>query len=129
MMNITVRTFGRLLSTLLVIACTSSLAMATIWIVDANNGPGTNFTTIQAAINAAQPGDRIIVKPALYNENVTVNKGVTIVGYNATTYPVTYPPANAWGNAIWGGLAVQNLPAGQTAIVSGLVVARPSSAG
>ena len=59
------------------------------------NGPGTNFTTISAAIAAAQPGDRILVRQAIYGENVVVNKAVTIVGWNATTYPMTVPPTRS----------------------------------
>src|SRR5262245_42557886 len=129
MTRISLRAFSRVLTAVLSIALLSSSAMASIWIVDANNGPGTNFTTIQAAVNAAQPGDKIIIRPALYSETVTVNKGLTIVGFNATTYPITFPPPNAWGNAIWGGVLIQNIPAGQNCVVSGLVVVRPTDAG
>ena len=113
---------------LVVAACLASPVLATIWIVDANNGPGTNFTTISAAVLAAQPGDRILVRAATYGENVVVNKAITIVGWNATTYPMTVP-ALPFGQALWGGLMVTNIPPGQTCVVSGLIIARPSSAG
>jgi parallel beta-helix repeat protein len=36
------------------------------------------FTTIQAAVNASNPGDTIRVKPGTYNESVTVDKQLTI---------------------------------------------------
>lgn len=42
-------------------------------------GPG-NFTTIQEAINAAQPGDTIRVAPGTYDERVVINKSVTLLG-------------------------------------------------
>src|SRR5438876_201295 len=38
-------------------------------------------TTIQAAVDAAKPGDTIVVPPGIYRENVTVSKdNLTIVG-------------------------------------------------
>ena len=40
--------------------------------------PG-NYSTIQAAINAAGTGDIIQVQPGVYNENLTINKPVTLV--------------------------------------------------
>ena len=36
----------RALPAIALAACISSWAEATIWVVDSNNGPGTNFTTI-----------------------------------------------------------------------------------
>jgi parallel beta-helix repeat protein len=38
------------------------------------------FTSIQAAVDAAQPGDTIRVSPGTYNESVTVDKKLTILG-------------------------------------------------
>ena len=51
-------------------------------------GPGQTYTTIQDAVNAASAGDIIVVKDDTYNENVNVNKQLTIQsenGYNSTT--------------------------------------------
>ena len=53
-----------------------------------NSGPrtltvcssGCNYTSIQAAINAACPGDTIEVRSGTYNENVVVNKTLTLLG-------------------------------------------------
>jgi len=43
-----------------------------------------NYTTIQDAIDAASDGDIIYVYPGTYKENVVANKGVNIIGMNAT---------------------------------------------
>src|SRR5262249_5019789 len=41
-----------------------------------------SFTSIQAAVDAAQDGDTIVVAAGTYNESVNVTKAVTIVGAN-----------------------------------------------
>jgi parallel beta-helix repeat protein len=43
------------------------------------------FSTIQAAINAASRGDTIMVHPGTYPEHVIVNKTLTLVGENEST--------------------------------------------
>ena len=43
------------------------------------NVPG-DYATIQAAINAAAAGDTILVQSGTYNENVDVNKQLTLQG-------------------------------------------------
>jgi len=40
----------------------------------------TDYETIQAAINAANPGDSIIVAPGTYYENVVINKTLSLMG-------------------------------------------------
>jgi hypothetical protein len=91
------------------------------WVVDQANGPGTNFTTIQAAVNAAAPGDKVFVRAGLYVEDVFINKGITLVGWNATTYPMT-PPVNPYNPAIKGTLAIVDVDNFQTLVVSGFSV-------
>lgn len=39
-----------------------------------------NFPTISAAVAAAAPGDTILVAPGVYNENVIINKSLTLLG-------------------------------------------------
>jgi hypothetical protein len=46
-------------------------------------GPGQQFSTIQDAINAASPGDKIHVFSGIYTEDVLINKhNLTLIGEN-----------------------------------------------
>ena len=44
------------------------------------HGSGSEFATIQAAIDAATPGDIIQVEPGDYNEVLTVKDDIFLVG-------------------------------------------------
>jgi len=46
--------------------------------------PG-GYPTIQAAVDAAEPGDTIEVSPGVYSEGVFVEKSLTIIGQDKTT--------------------------------------------
>ena len=70
-------------------------ASPTIWIVD-DDGPA-NFTSIQEAINAANPGDTIFVHNGTYYENLVINKSITLVGENRD---FTIINGNETGNVI-----------------------------
>lgn len=54
-----------------------------IWIVNAIGI--TSFSTIQEAVNAANPGDIVQVPNGAYYEHVVMNKSVTLVGENCVT--------------------------------------------
>jgi PGF-pre-PGF domain-containing protein len=57
----------------------STLATASAKEVTVDNNSDADFTSIQAAVNAANPGDKIIVKPDTYVEDIIINKNLTIV--------------------------------------------------
>jgi hypothetical protein len=97
---------------LLAIASSASLAFADVRVVNASSGP---YTTIQAAISAAQDGDTLLVKPGSYAQFILDAKSLTIV-------------ADAGGSVnIGGACAVRNLNATQRAVLSGLTIAVPDN--
>jgi nitrous oxidase accessory protein NosD len=64
------------------------------------------FTTIQAAVNAATPGETISIAAGNYEENVVVNKSLTLRGSGKKTviYPGTSNPV-CEGGSLCGGTA------------------------
>src|SRR5713101_4487890 len=42
-----------------------------------------DYQTIQQAVNAANPGDTIIVSARIYNESVTIAKSLSLIGVSA----------------------------------------------
>lgn len=80
-------------------------AFCTTWIVDASNGPGTNFTDIPPALAAAAPGDVIIVRAGSYS-GFTLNRGITLLGS---------PGAQTLNHIV-----INSVPAGEIAVLSGL---------
>ncbi|MCA8968856.1 MAG: hypothetical protein KDC95_03705 [Planctomycetes bacterium] len=83
------------------------IAAQRTYVVDAANGPGTDFTVLQAACDAANHGDTLLVKPGIYVETV-VRKGIAIVGQ---------PGVRIYGfNAP--GLTITSIPAARTCTVT-----------
>lgn len=58
---------------------TAGSAAASVISVNNSTGQIADFTTIQAAVAAANPGDEIVVKPGIYKENIVINKNISIV--------------------------------------------------
>lgn len=50
---------------------------------------GCNFTTIQAAIDVAKPGDTIEVKAGSYKENIVIRKTITLQGEDISKVTLT----------------------------------------
>jgi parallel beta-helix repeat protein len=44
-----------------------------------------DYPTINNAVNQASPGDIILVKPGIYNENLLINKSLTLEGQNSAS--------------------------------------------
>src|SRR5262249_13509994 len=58
----------------------TSLAVAQTFVVDASNGPGTNFTDVAAAVAAVPDGATLLVRPGSYASFTLNGKGLTILG-------------------------------------------------
>jgi nitrous oxidase accessory protein NosD len=50
-------------------------------------GAGGQFKTIQQAVDAAKPGDTVLVAHGSYTENIVVNKPLTIAAANRSARP------------------------------------------
>lgn len=95
---------------------TTLTAQAT-WIVDANNGPGTDFTSLQIAIYSAAPGDRLFVRAGTYQPGI-LDRPLAIVGDGN--------PVVAGNGGYSPGFLVQSLPAGSLTTITGMVFAAGS---
>lgn len=75
------------------------------WVVDDTPGPGVDFTTLQAAFDAAQTNDVILVQPGSYLGG-TIRRGFRVIGQGG-------PQIRSW-------LTIDAVPAGWPVVVSGL---------
>ena len=55
-----------------------------------------NYTTIQAAVDAANESDTIFVRTGLYDEHIVVNKSISIFGFDFPTIS-THSPVTGFG--------------------------------
>ena len=99
---------------LLLVLITTPLAHAGTWIVDDDGGAGVHFTTLQAAMDAAAPGDQILVFGGTYASSV-MSEGLALVALPGEVVTI----AQGLGSAL---LTIRDIPSGQTATVIGLGV-------
>ena len=69
------------------IAPTSPPESEKVLIVDPNLDGG--YSSISDAINAAEEGDTVLIASGTYDEEVTIDKAITLIGANAGVNPVT----------------------------------------
>ncbi|MBL8695068.1 MAG: hypothetical protein JNJ88_13320 [Planctomycetes bacterium] len=97
-------------STLAIAALISGFVSAQqVHVVDDQPGPGVNFTSLQAAHDAAAPGDILLVKSGTY-QGLTVSKGITVTADKGALVNVSA--------AFFGiGVVVSNIPSGQSVVL------------
>jgi hypothetical protein len=99
-----------------VAALSWTLEGQTTWIVDASNGPGTNFTDLPPAVAAAANGDTIFVRAGNYTAFLSTGKALTIRGAGASsTMIVGIAPGSSISET-----KIDGVPAGMTFFMSGL---------
>lgn len=98
------------LAVLVVGLLAASAPAQTVWVVDANGGPGAHFDEIRDAVDAAADGDVVLVRAGSYFDDPVVvdGKSLTLV-------------ADAPGAArVFNGLRVRNLARRQRVVVVGM---------
>lgn len=104
------------LAAALLVALTAApaLAQSRAWVVDAFGGPGTDFTDIQPAIDAAAEGDAILVRAGSYSPFTIAAKSLTLHG-DLNGVALTSP----------GGSEIRDLAADQWVVVRGITCVVP----
>lgn len=87
------------------------LAAADVLVVDAQGGPGSDFTDLQPAVDAALSGDLLLVRPGQYGAFAIDGKALTIVGDSVVPQEPIVAAARS---------TVRNLAAGVQVTLSGL---------
>jgi hypothetical protein len=96
----------------LVVAC-SLTAQSPTFVVDAADGPGAQFTSIQAAVLAVPDGSTLLVRPGLYSAIDIDGKAITILAEDGTIVSATLGVPGPF-------LVVRNLLPNQAVTVRGV---------
>jgi copper-binding protein NosD len=75
-----IRNFALSCLALVALVALSGQALASTVTVGLCPGPGTHYTTIQAAVTAVPTGSTVKVCPGTYPEQVTITKNLTLIG-------------------------------------------------
>lgn len=94
-----------------------SVESKTLYVDDSG---GKNYTSIQDAINHSSDGDSIFVYSGMYNENLLINKSITLIGENRDTTII-----NKSVSAEEGGTLITIYAPG--VIIKGFTISNPSS--
>jgi len=92
------------------VAVTGLATIASGEVLVVASGGGGQFTNLQSAVNAAQEGDTLLVKPGAYSTFTIDGESLTVAA--DTGGPVT----------VYGTVTVRDLSAGQQVVLSGLTV-------
>jgi len=110
---------------LLLVAGSSSAAHGVTLVVSNSSRPcpGATFTTIQSAINAASPGDEIVICNGTYAEQLSITKSLDIEAHSGALLAPASIPQNATSLATGDPIAAAVLVSGATNVsISGLTV-------
>lgn len=81
-----------------------------VWVVDDDGGEGVDFTTIQEAVEEAEPGDTVLVKSGLYLSFDVIGKAIAVTAEVDASVLVNQT------------IRVEQIPAGETVLLRGLDV-------
>jgi hypothetical protein len=108
----------RTIHVLSAIAIVAATLGATDWTVGPS-GSGAQFSTIQAAVTAAQPGDRVFVMAGSYNGHVLIDKAIEVIGAGSAVTTTSALPLQLPGIYPLS-LSITGIAAGSHVRVSGI---------
>jgi Ca2+-binding RTX toxin-like protein len=91
--------------------------------------PGATYTSIQTAVNAANPGDTIKLCPGTFTEQVTTTTNLTFVGAGIGSSIIQAPATIAASPCLAGQTTIFDICGGATVSMSNLTVAGPGPSG
>lgn len=113
------RWHSRLCSQVLATIALAAGLSAQTFVVDAANGPGTDYTSISAAVAAVPDGSTVLVRPGVYGRFRVTGKGLRLLGGIGVIVTNTYTlPAS---------IEVDGTTSNQTIVLSGFQLATSRS--